>query len=148
MSLVEKIDSDLKAAMKAKDSGRVSIIRMLKARLKNREIEKHESLTDDDVVSTVTSMMKQMRDSAEQYRKGDREELALKEEAEMEILKGYLPAGLSEEEVVKIIKEAIAEAGAASAADMGKVMKLVMPKVKGRADGRFVNEKVKELLGG
>lgn len=148
MSLVEKIDSDLKAAMKAKDSGRVSIIRMLKARLKNREIEKHEGLTDDDVVSTVTSMMKQMRDSAEQYRKGDREELALKEEAEMEILKGYLPAGLSEAEVVKIIKEAIAEAGAASPADMGRVMKLVMPKVKGRADGRLVNEKVKELLGG
>lgn len=148
MSLIRKIDEDLKASMKARDELRVSVIRMLKAGAKNREIDKGEALTDDDIISVVSSMIKQRRDSAEQYSESGRADLAEKEEAEIGILQGYLPEQLSGEDIVNIIKEAISEASASSPGDMGKVMKLVMPKVKGRADGKFVNQKVRELLGG
>lgn len=148
MGLVEKINNDMKESMKARDEVRLSAIRMLKAAIKNREIEKGSPPTDDDVVSVVSSMIKQRRDSVEQYEKGGRRDLAEKEEAEIRVLEGYLPAQLSEDEIVGIIKEAVAEAGASSPSEMGKVMKLVMPRVKGKADGKLVNQKVKELLGG
>jgi uncharacterized protein YqeY len=148
MDLTEKINEDLKTSMKAKEELRTSVIRMLKAAVKNKEIEKMEKLADEDILSVISSMIKQRRDSVEQYTKAGREDLAGKEEAEIKILRGYLPEQLSEEDVVKIVKEAIAECSAASAADMGKVMKIVMPKLKGRADGKLVNQKVKELLGG
>lgn len=148
MGLVEKINNDMKGSMKARDELRLSAIRMLKAALKNSEIEKGSPPTDDDVVSVVSSMIKQRRDSVEQYEKGGRRDLAEKEEAEIKVLEGYLPAQLSEDEIVGIIKEAVAEAGASSPSEMGKVMKLVMPRVKGKADGKLVNQKVKELLGG
>ncbi|GAB4389112.1 MAG: GatB/YqeY domain-containing protein [Thermodesulfovibrionales bacterium] len=148
MGLAEKINDDMKASMKARDELRLSTIRMLKAAMKNREIEKGAALSDDDVVAVASSLIKQRRDSVEQYRKGGRADLADREEAEIKVLEGYLPAQLSAEEIASIIKEAVAQAGASSPADMGKVMKLVMPRVKGKADGKLVNEKVKELLGG
>lgn len=148
MSLLERIDGDLKKSMKARDAERLSAIRMLKAGIKNRQIERGSAFSEDDILSVISSMMKQRRESVEQYAKAGRADLATKEEAEMHILEGYLPEQLSDEEVVKIIREAIAEASATSARDMGRVMKLVMPRVKGRADGKFVNEKAKELLGG
>lgn len=148
MGLKDSIDGDLKAAMKARDELRLSAVRMLKAAVKNKEIEKGSPLTDEDVFGVIASMIKQRKDSVEQYSRGGRADLAEREEAEIKVLQGYLPEQLSAEEVAKIIKDAIAEAGASSARDMGKVMKLVMPRVKGRADGKLVNEKVKELLGG
>lgn len=148
MTLLERINEDLKQSMKARDAERLSAIRMLKAGVKNKEIEKGSAFSEGDVLSVISSMIKQRRESVEQYTKAGRGDLAAKEEGEIRVLEGYLPEQLSGEEVVKIIRDAIAEASAASASDMGKVMKLVMPRVKGRADGKFVNEKVKELLGG
>jgi uncharacterized protein YqeY len=148
MGLKERIDGDLKAAMKAREELRLSTVRMLKAAMKNREIEKGSVLADEDVFGVIASMIKQRKDSVEQYARGGRADLAEKEEAEIGILQEYLPEQLSEEEVEEIIKEAISEAGASSSRDMGKVMKLVMPRVRGRADGKLVNEKVRELLGG
>jgi hypothetical protein len=152
MGLTDRVNDDLKASMKARDEFRLSVVRMLKAAVKNREIEKMGALSDDDVIAVVSSMIKQRRDSSEQYLKAGRGDLAQKEEAEIKVLEGYLPEQLSEEELVKIIREAISEAVAGAVApspnDMGKVMKLLMPRVKGRADGKLVNQKVKELLGG
>ena len=147
MGLVQQIAEDLKASMKARDELRLSVVRMLKSAVKNREIEKMAELTDEDVQAAVSSMLKQRRDSVEQYTKAGRPELAAKEEAEAVILQGYLPEQLSEDEVVAIIRDAIAETSAKSASDMGRLMKAIMPKVKGKADGKFVNLKVKELLG-
>ncbi len=148
MSLLEKINEDLRAGMKARDEVRVSVLRMLKAAIRNREIEKGGALQDDGIVAVVSTMIKQRRDSVEQYTGAGRPDLAGKEEAEIGILQGYMPEQLSEEDVVGLIREAIAEVSASSPGDMGRVMKAVMPKVKGRADGRVVNQKVRELLGG
>jgi hypothetical protein len=148
MALVERVDDDLRAAMKARDELRTSVLRMLKAALKNREIEKMAALTDDDAVAVASSLIKQRRDSVEQFTKAGRKDLADREAAEIAVLEGYLPEQLSEAELVETIKAAIAEASATSPNDMGKVMKVLMPKVKGRADGKLVNQKVKELLGG
>lgn len=148
MGLLERVSEDLKTSMKTKDELRLSVVRMLKAAVKYKEIEKMSALMEDEIVAVISSMIKQRKDSVEQYSKALRTDLAAKEEAEIKILMDYLPAQLSDEEVINIIKAAIAEVAASAAADMGKVMKLVMPKLKGKADGKFVNEKVKELLGG
>jgi uncharacterized protein YqeY len=148
MGLLERIDEDLKSSLKARDALRTSVIRMLKAGIKNREIEKRGVLEDEEVHAVISTMIKQRKDSVEQYGKAGRTDLADKEEDEIKILMEYLPAQLSEEELEAIIKEAISEAGAASPGDMGKVMKVLMPRVKGRADGKLVNTKVKEMLGG
>jgi len=147
MALLERINEDLKQSMKAREAERLSTIRMLKAGVKNKEIEKGSAFSEDDILSVISSMIKQRKESVEQYSKAGRADLAAKEEAEIRILEGYLPEQLSGEEVEKIIRDAIAEASATSARDMGKVMKLVIPRVKGRADGKFVNEKVREFLG-
>ncbi len=148
MGLFEKISEDLKASMKARDELRLSVVRMLKSAVKNKEIEKMAALSDEDVIGVVSSLIKQRRDSVEQYTKAGRTDLASKEEAEIKVLQGYLPEQLSEDEIVGIIKGAIAETSASLPGDMGKVMKALMLKVKGKADGKFVSEKVKELLGG
>lgn len=148
MGMFEKIADDLKSSMKAKDELRLSVLRMLKSAAKNKEIEKMAALTDDDVIGVITSMIKQRRDSAEQFAKAGRAELADKENKEISILQEYLPAQMGEDELVGIIKAAMAESGAKAPGDMGKVMKIIMPKVKGKADGKLVNEKVKQLLGG
>ena len=148
MGLFEKITEDLKQSMKSRDELRLSVIRMLKSAAKNKEIEKSAPLTDEDITSVVSSMIKQRKDSVEQYNKAQRTDLADKEEAEIKILMEYQPEQMGIEEITSIIKDAIAECGASSPAEMGKVMKLIMPKVKGKADGKLVNEKVRELLGG
>ena len=120
---------------------------MLTAEIKNRRIENQCELKDEDILQVITRMVKQRNDSAEQFTKGDRPELAAKEREEIAVLGGYLPAALPEAELEQLVKEAITEAQAESKKDMGKVMKVVMPKVAGRADGKAVNQMVARLLG-
>ncbi|TAN45057.1 MAG: GatB/YqeY domain-containing protein [Nitrospirae bacterium] len=144
--IFQKIDGDLKEAMKARAEVRLSALRMLKTALKNRSIEKMGRLSDDEVIGVLSSLVKQRRESIEQFSAAGRTELADKEKQEIEVLQAYLPKQLSAEEIDEIIKSAIAECAAASPADMGKVMKIVAPKTKGMADGKAVNQRVKELL--
>lgn len=147
MPIIDRLDSDLKEALKSRDELRLSVIRMIKASLKNKSIEKMGALTDDDVISVLSSMVKQRRESIEQFTLAGRKDLAEKEEKELKIIQSYLPAQLSPEEIDNIIMSAINESGAKSLSDIGKVMKLVIPKIKGAADGKLVNQRVKELLG-
>ena len=144
-SLSERIDGDLKSAMKASDGLRVSVLRLLKAALKNRQIEKG-GLSEEDEITVLSTLAKQRREAIDQYRKAGREDLAQKEADELPILQAYMPEQMSPEELEGMIMEAIRESSAKGASDMGKVMKLVTPKTKGRADGKLVSERVKELL--
>jgi hypothetical protein len=146
MSLVERFNEDLKEAMKASKALKVSVLRMVKAAAKNRQIEKGRDLTDEEIVDVLSSMVKQRRDSVEQYTKAGRMDLATKEEEEVTILQTYMPEQLGADDLDRIIRDAIAESSAAGPQDMGKVMRVLMPKVKGLADGKFVNQRVKELL--
>jgi len=153
MTLKERIVSDITASMKARDTVRLGVVRMLKARMQEAEVEKRAekgagyALEDAEALAVISAYAKQRRDSIEAYRQGGREDLAAKEEAELAIIQQYLPAQLSEADVRRLVSEAIAESAASSAKDMGAVMKLVMPKVKGVADGKLVNQIVRELLG-
>ena len=146
MALKERIDADLKAAMKDKDAPRLSVVRMLKSAIKYREIELMKPLDDAGVEAVVATEIKRRRDSVEQYRAGSREDLASKEEGEIAVLQGYLPQQLSAEEVAAKVDAAIARSGAQGPKDMGAVMKLLMPEVQGRADGKVVSELVKQKL--
>lgn len=146
MSLLKRLDEDLKAAMKRSDAISVSALRMAKAAIKNVQIDKGRELSDEEILSVLSSMAKQRRESIEQFSKGGREELAEKERQELAVLQSYMPAQLSPDEVEKLIVQAIQESSAHSETDMGKVMKLLMPKIKGVADGKWVNNRVKELL--
>ncbi len=146
MSILERIDSDLKVAMKSSEKIRVSTLRMVKASLKNLEIEKGE-LSDDDVIGVLSTQAKQRRESISEFEKGGRQDLVDLERAELAVILGYLPEQLSEEELTGIIQETIRETGASSLKDMGRLMKSLMTQVKGRADGWLVSQKVKELLG-
>lgn len=146
MALRERLDQDLKAAMLAKDAPRVSALRMVKAAVRNKEIDAKSTLDDTGMIQILSALKKQREDAIALYRQGDREDLAAKETAELDIVKSYLPQELSHDELRKIIGEAIAEAGAAGPKDMGKVMKALMPKTQGRADGKWVSEQVKAAL--
>jgi uncharacterized protein YqeY len=152
MSIKSKLDEDLKAAMKARDALRLNCLRMLKSKILEKEVELRVKrgvdylLSDDEVIEVASSYAKQRRDSIESYRKGGREDLAAKEEAELAIIEDYLPQQLSREEIEEIVRRAIEESGAASIKDMGAVMKVVMPQVKGRADGKAVNQIVRDEL--
>ncbi len=146
MSLQEKLQEDLKAAMKSRDSRRLSVIRLAKAAIKNAEIAKKKELGDDEVLEVLNREVKQRRDAIPEFQKGNRPDLVESLEAEIAILMEYLPQQMSEEEIRQAAKEAVAAVGAKDARDMGKVMGALMPKVKGRADGRLVNQVVKELL--
>jgi hypothetical protein len=151
MALEERITQDLTASMKAKDAPRTSVLRMAKAALKNREIDKGEPLDEAEVVKALQSLVKQREDSAEQYAKASRPELAEKERAEITVLKEYLPAEVSEEEIAAAIEKAVEEAGAASPKDMGKVMKAAMAALAGSGkavDGKRVNAAARKKLGG
>jgi len=149
MNLNEKIVSDLTAAMKAKDADRLSTLRMVKANLMNRQIEKGSELTDEEVTKALQSLVKQRRDSIEQYNNAGRSELADKEAAEIKVLEEYLPQAASDEEIEAAVASAVAETGASSMKDMGSVMKAVMAKLAGKsADGRAVSEAVKVKLNG
>jgi hypothetical protein len=146
MALKDRIDTDLKSAMREKDAARLSVVRMLKSAIKYREIELMKPLDDAGIEAVVASEIKRRRDSVEQYRAGKREDLASKEEAEIAVLQGYLPQQLSAEEVAAKVDAAIAQSGAKGPKDMGAVMKLLMPEVQGRADGKVVSELVKQKL--
>ena len=148
MTLKEQITSDLTAAMKAREAERTSTLRMVKAAFMNREIEKRAALDEDESLKLLRSMVKQRRDSIEQYTKGGRQDLVDKEQAEIEVIESYLPQGASTEVIEAAIAEAISETGAASMKDMGKVMKTVQAKLAGKnADSRTVSELVKSKLG-
>ena len=146
MGLKEKIDEDIKSAMKTREELRLSALRMLKAAIGNAEIAKKKTLVDEDIFSLLQTAVKQRKDSAEAFRAGNRPELAEKETAEIKILEVYLPAQLGEQEVRELVAKAVAETGAAGAKDIGKVMGKLMPLVKGKADGGLVNRLVREIL--
>lgn len=146
MSLLQRLDDDFKVALKTSDSLRVSVLRMAKAAIKNKQIEKRGELSEDDILSVLSMLLKQRRESIEQFTRGGREDLAEKERKELEILQSYLPQQLTLEELDKIIIETIRESSADGIKDIGKVMRLIMPRVKGIADGKNVNQRVKELL--
>ena len=150
MTLNEQIAADLTAAMKAKDTARLSALRMLKAAIMNKGmVEKGRELNDAEVLQVVASLVKQRRDSIDQFAKAGRTDLVEKETGEIAILEHYLPPAVSADEIDGAVAEAIAETGASSPKDMGKVMKAVMPKLSGKnVDGRTVNEAVRRTLGG
>lgn len=148
-SLAAQLPEDLKAAMKAKDSERLTVLRALKTALTNAAIEKGgmgTELEPNEELNVVRKQIKQRQDSFEQFQKAGRDELAAKEAAEIKILEGYLPAPLSPEEISKLVDEAVAETGASSRADMGKVMKLLQERSGGRADGKTLSAEVAKRL--
>ena len=149
MSMNDQVGADIAAAMKARDASRLSALRMLKAAVMNKGVEKGRDLDDAEVLQVIASLVKQRRDSIEQFTNAGRTDLVEKETAELKVLQAYLPAAATAEEIDAAVKEAIAETGASSVKDMGKVMKAVMPKLAGKnADGKAVNEAVRRTLGG
>src|SRR3954451_10034624 len=148
MTLPERIDSDLKDAMRAKEAGKLAVLRMLKSALKYAAIEKPDGVLDDSAATQVIrKQVKQRQDSIERFEKGGRPELAAKEKEEMKILNSYLPKAMSGEELSALVRDAIAEAGATSKAQMGAVMKALQAKVAGRADGKALSAEVQKQLG-
>ncbi len=148
MTFLERINQDITAAMKAKEAERLSTLRMVKTALKNKEIDKMAALTDDEALKILQSLVKQRRDSVEQYTQGGRPELAAKEAAEIKMIEAYLPAALDEAAISAIVEATVAELGATSAKEMGQVMKAVMAKLAGQTvDGKVVSQLVKARLG-
>jgi len=148
MSLSKQIVADLTSAMKAQDANRTSTLRMVKAAMMNRQIEKGSELDDDEMQKLLRSLVKQRRDSVEQYEKAGRQELVDKEKAEIEVIETYLPQAASKEEIEQAVAAAIAETGATSMKDMGGVMKTVQAALAGKnADGKLISEVVKARLG-
>ena len=148
MSLKEQLTEDMKTAMKAKAEGkqRLAVIRMVRSAIRQAEIDGKTELDDAGVVSIISKEVKSRRDSIQEFRKGGREDLVEQNEAEIAVLMPYLPKQLSEDEIRELVKAAVAQTGASSQKDMGKVMGALMPKVKGRADGKLVNTIVREAL--
>lgn len=145
-SLKQKIDQDTKEALKKKDSLRLNVLRMLKSEIKYKEIEKGSELSDDEVISVLSSSVKRRKDSIQQFEKGERDDLVSREKAELELVLKYLPEQLTEEELSQIINQAIKELNASGPSDLGKVMRQIMPEVRGRADGKRVNQMVSSQL--
>ena len=149
MALNKQIVADLTAAMKAQDAAKMSTLRMVKAAMMNRQIEKGSELDDEEMQKLLRSLVKQRRDSIEQYEKAGRQELVDKEQAEIDVIDTYLPKAASQEEIEQVVAAVIAETGASSMKDMGKVMKAVQAALAGKnADGRLVSEVVKAKLAG
>jgi uncharacterized protein YqeY len=149
MTFLDRINEDLKAAMKSKDSDRLSTLRLVKTALKNREIDKMEALSDEEAIKVLQSLVKQRRDSIEQYQQAGRIELAEKEASEIKVIEEYLPAALDDATIARVVEETIVETGASSMKEMGAVMKAVMAKLAGQTvDGKAVNQIVKSKLGG
>jgi hypothetical protein len=146
MSLEERLVEEMKQALKSNDKLRLSTIRMIRSALKNKEIELRKKLEDEDVVKVIQAMVRKGEESVEQFQTGGRMDLVEKEKREIEILKSFLPQPLSQEEILKIIDQSIQETQASSLKDIGKVMKSVMPKMGGKADGKLINQLVKERL--
>lgn len=146
MSLNEKIVEDLKTAIKAKNGFRVSCLRMLKTSVKNKEVENRRELKDEEIHAVISSSVRKSKEAIEEFRRGGREDLVLKEEEEIKILYEYLPEQLASEEIEKILREIISALSAKSPKDLGKVMKLAMARMAGKAEGRAVNEIARRLL--
>ncbi len=146
MAIIDHIDQDLKEALKGGNKQKVTVLRGLKSDIKYRQIEIREELTDEQVTDVLASSAKKRRESIEQYAAAGRQDLVDKEKFELDVIQGYLPEQLSEDELRTLVTEAVDESGAASPKDMGKVMKILMPKIKGKADGKVVNKLVSEIL--
>jgi hypothetical protein len=148
MSVKDRLSEDMKQAMKDKEAGkiRLSVIRMVRANIKNVEIDRQKELSEDEVLDVLAKEVKMRRDAMEEFKKGNRPDLVENLEQEIVILMQYLPQQLGEAEVRALVAEAVAQTGAVTGKDMGKVMAVLMPKVKGRADGKLVNTIVKEML--
>lgn len=140
------LNREMVLAAKLKDKIRLSALRMIKSGVHNREIDLKRKMTDSEFMQMLSSMVKQRKDSIDQFKKGGREDLVEKEEAELKIIQQFMPVQLSEEEIDAEIQKSIQEVGAVSIKDMGKVMKVLMPKLTGKADGKMVGDKVKERL--
>lgn len=147
MSLLEQLTNDMKEAMKAKDKVTLGVVRMVKSSVSNEQIKLGHDLTADEELAVLSREMKQRVEEMESYKDADRADLAEEIQGQIDVLKRYMPEQMSEEEVVAVVKETIAEVGASSKADLGKVMGALMPKVKGKADGKLVNQTVQSLLG-
>ena len=146
MSLKQKLQEDLKSSMKNKDAIKKSVITLIRSSIKQYEVDNRVELQDDEIVDLIAKQLKQTRDSREEFAKAGRDDLVSKAEAEIEVLKEYLPQQLSEEELNEIVISTISEVGATYMKDMKKIMTSIMPKVKGRADGKLINELVKKNL--
>ncbi|TFB24847.1 GatB/YqeY domain-containing protein [Filobacillus milosensis] len=146
MTLLERLNEDMKQAMRNKEKDRLAVIRMVKSSLQNEAIKKGEELNEEEEIQVLTREVKQRKDSLQEFQNANREDLAEKTEQELKIIQAYLPEQLSDEELEQIVVETINEVGASSKSDMGKVMSAVMPKVKGQADGSKVNKMVMNHL--
>lgn len=146
MSLKEKLQEDLKSSMKNKDTIRKSVVTLVRAAIKQYEVDNRTELTDEGIMDIISKQLKQRNDSLAEFEKAGREDLVVETKSEIQVLKEYLPQQLSEEELEKIVIETISEVGASSMKDMGKIMVAIKPKTAGRADGRKINELVKKNL--
>ncbi|WP_152392146.1 GatB/YqeY domain-containing protein [Paenibacillus guangzhouensis] len=146
MNLSERLNEDMKQAMKSQDKFKLSTIRMVRSAIKNLEIDLKRTLNDEEVLEILGREIKQRKDSLQEFTKAGRDDLATNLKAEIELIGQYLPVQLTEEEIKVIVQQTIQETGASSKADMGKVMSALMPKVKGRADGKIVNQAVSQFL--
>lgn len=147
MSLSERLNDDMKTLMKSGDKFALSVLRMIRSAVKNAEIDSKRTLSDDEVMDILAREIKQRRDALQDFEKAGREDLAEQAKAEVEVIQRYMPQPLTEEQLIAIVQETVNEVGASSKSDMGKVMSALMPKVKGRADGKQVNAAVQRLLG-
>ncbi|GGF83135.1 GatB/YqeY domain-containing protein [Paenibacillus aceti] len=146
MNLSERLNEDMKQAMKSQDKLKLSTIRMVRSAMKNLEIDLKRTLEDNEVLDILSREIKQRKDALQEFEKAGREDLAANARAEVEIIAEYLPKQLTEEEIKVIVQQTIQETGASSKADIGKVMSTLMPKVKGRADGKLINQAVQQFL--
>ncbi|MGP1584525.1 GatB/YqeY domain-containing protein [Peptostreptococcus stomatis] len=146
MSLKEKLQEDLKSSMKNKDTIRKSVVTLIRAAIKQYEVDNRVELADDAIIDIISKQLKQRKDSLAEFEKANRDDLIEETKSEIQVLEGYLPQQLSEEELEKIVIETIAEVGATSMKDMGKIMATIKPKTAGRTDGRKINELVKKNL--
>ena len=146
MSLEEKLVDEMKQAMKSNDKLRLSTIRMIRSAIKNKEIEQRKKLDDEGIFKVIQGMLRKSEESIEQFKAGGRMDLVEKEQKEIETMKSFLPQPLSREEILRIIDQSIEETQASSLKDLGKVMKSVMPRLEGKADGKSINQLVKEKL--
>ncbi len=146
MSLQERLSEDLKDAMRQKDEVRRSTIRFVRAAIHNQEIDKGDALNDDEIIGVLSRMVRQHQESISEFKKADRQDLVGKEEAELRIIREYMPEQVSEEKLAELAREAISQTGASGPGDFGKVMGLLMPQLRGRADGAQVSSVVRQLL--
>jgi uncharacterized protein YqeY len=146
MSLKDQLNDSMKTAMKARDDLRLSAVRMVRSMVKNREIEQKKELNDQEIIEVISTLVKQRRESIRMYREGNRPDLVAKEEAELDVLLGFLPAQLDISEIEALVDRIILETGAQGAKDMGRVMKALTPLTAGKADGKAVSDTVKKKL--